>query len=186
MKNFYIASAMALTLFSSYPTHSETTPKSTDTTANPASIASEKSPIGIINVGQLFNDSLFVQEANKKLQENVKKMEAGVQAQQTLIQSLVKKFEATRTSSAARIALQKKITRERAKLDNMTKDYQQKIKDEQNDGMREYTRLVQIATAKVAQEKHLVGVLSSAAIVYADPAWIDITADVSRAMPAKP
>jgi Skp family chaperone for outer membrane proteins len=170
MKKFYLVSTMALTLFSSYPSHSETL----------------ESPIGIVNVGKLFNDSLFVQAANQKLQDNVKKMEADLQTQQTLIQSLVKKFASMRGSSSAKSALKKQITQERAKLAKMTTEYQQKIKDEQNDGMREYTRIAQIATAKVAKEKKLVGVLSSAAIVYADPTWIDITEEVSRAMPTKP
>lgn len=148
--------------------------------------SAESGQIGIVNITQLFNQSVFVQTANKKLQDNVKKMEAQVQAQQKKLQGLAAQYDAMKVVSAKKTALQKQIIDEQTKLTKMAEKFQQQIRVEQNAGMQDYTKLVQIATTKVAQEKHLSGVLSSAAVVYADPTWIDITPDVAKAMPTQP
>lgn len=147
--------------------------------------SAESNPIGIINVTQLFNQSAFVQNTNKKLQESVQNMEAQIQAQQKKIQTLASQYEAIKETNAQKAALQKQIVEEQTKLSKMADDFQQKIKNEQNAGMQNYTKLLQTTTAKVAKDKHLTGVLSSAAVIYADPSWVDITAEVARAMPAK-
>lgn len=147
--------------------------------------SAEGAQIGIVNVTQIFNQSAFVQNANKKLQDNVTKMEAQVQAQQKKIQSLASQYEAIKGSNPQKAALQKQIVDEQTKLTKMADEFQQQIKKEQSAGMQDYTKLLQSTTAKVAKDKHLTGVLSSNAVIYADPSWIDITSDVARAMPAK-
>lgn len=142
--------------------------------------------IGIVNITDLFSQSKFVQNANKKLQDNVKKMENQVQAEQKKLQNLVNQYENPKTLASKKTTLQKEITEKQKKVTKMIEEDQQKIRNEQNVGMQSYSKLVQETTAKIAKEKHLTAVLSSAAIVYADPTWIDVTQDVAKAMPTTP
>lgn len=138
--------------------------------------------IGIVNVTQLFNDSPYVQKANKTLQDNAKDMEKKVQVQQKKIQSLVDQYNAIKTVTSARDKLQKQILAEQTKLNQMTQDYQQKIRDEQNSGMQQFNTMVRLAVEKVAKEKHINTILPSSSILYTDNTWIDLTKDVQNAM----
>jgi Skp family chaperone for outer membrane proteins len=138
--------------------------------------------VGVVNITQAFNDSKFVQTANQKLQTNVKGMEKKVQDQQKKLQDLVTDYEKIKTPSAAKTKLQNEIVTEQKKLNQMTQDFQNKIREEQNTGMQEFTKQVQTAAIKVAKDKKLNAILSSAAIIYMDETWVDVTKDVESAM----
>lgn len=138
--------------------------------------------VGVVNITEAFNNSKFVQTANQKLQTNVKEMEKKVQDQQKKLQNLVNQYEGMKTSSAAKTKLQNDIVSEQKKLNQMTQDFQNKIREEQNTGMQEFTKQVQTAAIQVAKDKKLNAILSSAAIIYMDETWVDVTKDIQTAM----
>lgn len=139
--------------------------------------------IGIVNVAQLFNQSKFIQSANQKMQDEVKRMETQIQAQQKKIQTLASQYEAMKMVDPNKSKLQQQIMAEQGKLSKMGEDFQQKLRTEQTAKMQDYTKLIQTAAEKVAKEKHLSGVLSNSAVVFAGPAWVDITSDVEKTLP---
>ena len=150
--------------------------------ASQITFAATKSHIGIINITQAFNESKFVQNENKKLQTTVKEMEHKVQSQQKKLQSLVAQYEKLKTTSPAKNNLQEEIIAEQKKLNTMTQEFQNKIRDEQNTGMQEFTKQIQAAAVQVARDKKLNAILSSAAVIYMDETWVDITKDAEKVM----
>lgn len=150
--------------------------------ASQLSFAAGENHIGIINITQAFNESKFVQGANKKLQSNVKEMESKVQEQQKKLQGLVAQYEKIKATSPAKTKLQEEIIAEQKKLNTMTQDFQNKIREEQNTGMQEFTKQIQAAAVQVAKDKKLNAILSSAAVIYMDETWVDVTKDVEAAM----
>lgn len=133
--------------------------------------------IGVVNINQLFNDSPFVKKANEQLQTNVKGMEGKVLAQQKKVQDLAAEYEKAPDKNKAN--LRKQIQDEQNKLNKMTQDYQQQIKDEQSSGMQKFSDQVRAAVVQVAKKRNLNAVLSNSAIIYNDDSWIDVTADVA-------
>ena len=151
---------------------------------SPLSLAAGTS-IGIVNVTQLFNTSAYVRKANSDLQQQVKQMERDLQTEQKKLQDMVEKYNTMSAKmTESKRALGTKVAAAQMKLKQDTEQFQQKIKDEQNAGMEKFNTQVREATTKVAKAKNLNGVISSAAIIYADDSWVDITKDVEAAMPA--
>lgn len=146
-----------------------------------ASFALEPSKVGIVNITQLFNNSAYVKKANTDLQKKVKQMEGDLQAQQKKLQGMVEEYN---KASGNKKTQETKILAAQKKLKEDTEQFQQKIKAEQDAGMEKFSIQVRDAAAKVAKEKNLNGVLSSAAIVFADASWVDITTEVQAAMPS--
>lgn len=136
--------------------------------------------IGFVDVVSLFNKSTFVAKANKELQENVKKMEAKLQAAKEDLQKMINDYENAPTKKKSSLA--KQITAAQASLAKMNQDYQQKVQEEQNSGLKTFTEMVQKAVAKIAKEKNINTVINNNAILYTDETWVDITNDVSAAM----
>ncbi|MFA5960813.1 MAG: OmpH family outer membrane protein [Tatlockia sp.] len=136
--------------------------------------------IGVVNVTDLFNKSTYVQKANKELQANVKKMESQLQEDKNNLQTLVNNYE--KADPGDKKSLAKQITSAQTELASKTQQYQQKIQEEQNTGMQKFTKLVQDAVQKIAQQKQLNSVLNSNAVLYTDNSWIDITNDVAASL----
>jgi Skp family chaperone for outer membrane proteins len=149
---------------------------------SPLALAAMENQIAVVNVTQLFNSSEYVKKANKELQSHLKDMEKKIRDQQNKMQTMAKDFESSKNKSEKE-KLVDKFKTEQAKLTSMTQDYQKEIQTEQNSGMQQFSKLVQVAVSKVAKEKHINTVINSASIVYVDNStWVDITPDVEKAM----
>lgn len=147
-----------------------------------SSIMAAQEAIGYVDVVSLFNKSSYVAKANKELQDNVKKMEAKLEDAKSNLQGLINKYEKAAPNKKTDLA--KQVTEAQTELAKLNQSYQQKIQEEQNSGLQKFTSLVQNAVAKIAKQKSLNTVLNKNAILYTDGTWMDITNDVSAAMPA--
>ncbi|MDR3442641.1 MAG: OmpH family outer membrane protein [Legionella sp.] len=137
--------------------------------------------VGYVNVTEIYNKSVFVQKANKTLQENVKGMEDKLKVARSDLQTLITSYEKS-TSNSKKEALAKKIKAAQADLTTMSQDFQKKIQEQQGAGMQKFTALIEAAVAKVAKEKQVNTVLNSTSIIYSDNSWVDLTKDVDSAM----
>lgn len=134
--------------------------------------------VGVVNINQLFTDSPFVKQANEQLQTNVKAMESKVQAQQQKVQDLAIEYE--KAADKDKPKLRNEIQEEQSKLNQMTQDYQQQIKDEQSRGMEKFSEQVKAAVVEVAKKRNLNAVLANTAIIYNDDSLVDVTEDVAK------
>ena len=115
----------------------------------------EQLKIGIVNIPQIFNNSQFIKDENKKLQTNVKHMEDQVQEEQKKLQDLIQQYGKNKEAS-----LQIKIAEAQTKLTEMTQNYQKKLQAEQNASIQKFNAMVHDATEKVAKQRHLNAVRS--------------------------
>ena len=143
--------------------------------------AADDIQVAVVNVNELFNKSAFVQKANKILQENAKKMELKLKAEQDKLQKQIGDYQKMK-NSAKKNQLAESITTEQVTLSNMTKEYQSNISAEQNKGMQEFTQRVEVAVQKIAKDKKIHTVLNSSSIIFSDNTWVDITKDVETLM----
>lgn len=146
--------------------------------------ASNDSQYAFVNVTDLFNHSSFVQTANTELRKEIKSMEELLQRDQDKLKDNIKLYQDT-TNAAKKKELSKTIAAQQTTLATMTQQYQQKIQTMQNEGMQEFTKLVKVAVDKVAKSKNYRAVFNSAALIYTDEAWIDISSDVASEMAKK-
>ena len=153
-------------------------------TATPNTNAANVDTIGVVNVTELFNKSTYVQKANKKLQENAKKMDDNLKAAQAKLQKQINEYQ-NLDNANKKEALAKKITDEQARLTKMAQEYQKRVQEEQAKGMEEFSQMVRTAVIKVAKEKNIKHVLNSTTIIYSEPTWIDISKEVSAEMDKK-
>lgn len=137
--------------------------------------------VAIVNVTELFNNSTYVMKANKKLQDDVKQIEATLKDQQTKLQKEVSDYQKAKNADK-KAELAKAITADQARLNELTKQSQANITAEQNKGMQEFTKLVQAAVQKIAKEKNIHTVLNNTSVIYSDNTWVDITKDVEAEM----
>ena len=151
---------------------------------SPLALAAADLKIAYVNVTEIYNKSVFVEKANKTLQEHVKDMEAQLQRERKKLQSLINDFEKA-TVKSKKDALAKKITSGQSNLTSMTQQFQKKIQEQQNAGMQSFTDLVQTAVKKIVKDQHINVVVNSTSIVYTDSSWIDITKDVDAEMQQK-
>lgn len=147
-------------------------------------LAADEATVGIVNVTDLFNSSTFVQKANKDLQDNAKKMDESLKKDQAKLQQQINDYQAMKNANK-KGDMAKKISDEQSRLTKMAQDYQQKVQEEQNKGMQEFTRLVRTAVEKVAKEKNIHHVLNSSSLIYTDSSWVDISKEVSAEMAKK-
>ena len=144
-------------------------------------VAADENTVGIVNVTDVFSNSAYVQKANKELQDNAKKMDEKLKSAQAKLQKQINDYQSMKNANK-KGDLAKKISDEQSRLTKMAQDFQQKVQEEQNKGMQEFTQLVRTAVEKVAKEKNIHHVLNSTALIYTDPSWVDITKEVSAEM----
>lgn len=138
----------------------------------------------VVNVNDLFNSSSYVKEANKKLQDNAKRMDEKLKADQAKLQKQINDYQ-TMKNAEKKGEMAKRISDEQSRLTKVAQDYQANIQKEQAQGMQEFTQLVRAAVEKVAKAKNIHHVLNTTALIYTDESWIDITKDVAAAMEKK-
>lgn len=137
--------------------------------------------IGVVNLSELYNKSVFIQKTSDALQKEVQGMEEKLQAQKTKVQNLIATYEKTPNDKKKAVAQQ--ITTEQTKLNDMSQNYQKKIHADQTAGMQKFTDLVKTSVEKIAKEKHLNAVFNTSSVIYTDNSWVDITHEVDAAMP---
>jgi len=143
--------------------------------------ASSATQIGFVNVDHVFKSSIFIKEANKKIQADLVNMNQQLKHQKATLRELIKQYHATK-SDEGKASLNSKLKIEQLVLENLTTSFQKKIRQDEATGKQHFDELLRAATERVAKEKHINVVITEQAILYTDKSWVDLTAEVERAL----
>lgn len=134
--------------------------------------------IGFVNVAQLFDQSTFVRDTNKKLREDAQQMNIQLEQQRNKLRQLIEQYHAAKTD-AAKKKLDSPLKTENLVLQNLKNSFQQKMHDDEVAGKRHFDQLLHIATERVAKTNHINAIVTEQSVLYSDNSWINLTKDVT-------
>ncbi len=139
--------------------------------------------IGVINVNEIFLKSPQIATAKAKFKKDFDVKEKALNEAQKNFQKAIEDFSKNSPTMKedAKKAEQQKIVDQQKKLQEMQAKFQNEANAAQEDALKDFSKKMETAVAKVAKDKSLDLVVAKASLAYSK-AELEITSDVLKVM----